>query len=194
MKNKNIEILGENGWYKEKNNRHNYKLFILFFLCILTIGLLSVNSFSRYTSKSNAKLRTNVADFDYTINANRSKKLNIDLNETIINTDYSKRVIPGSFGKIVFNLDFLSTDVDIKYVINPIRVDVPNNIKLYSNDTFTNEITSKEGIVLKNSYKDEYIYWKWIYKDDPESNENDNLYQNKNISIDFDIDIEQNIR
>ena len=153
-----------------------------------------MNSYSRYSTKSNSKLRTNVADFDYTINANRSKKLNIDLNETIINNYYSKRVIPGSFGKIVFNLDFLSTDVDIKYTINPIRKDVPINIKFYSDDTFTNEIEFKEGLVLKNSYKDEYIYWKWIYKDDPKSNENDNLYQNKNIDIDFDIDIEQNIK
>ena len=194
MKKRDIEILGENGWYKEKNNKHNYKIIILFFACILTIGLLSVNSFSKYNTKSHSKLRTNVADFDYTINANRSKKLNIDLNETIINDYYSKRVIPGSFGKIVFNLDFINTDVDVKYIINPIRVDVPNNIKLYSDDTFTNEIETKEGLILKNSYKDEVIYWKWIYKDDPVSNENDNLYQNKNISIDFDIDIEQNIK
>lgn len=192
MKKRNIEILGENGWYKEK--KYDYKLLVLFFVCILTIGLLSVNSFSKYNTKSHSKLRTNVADFDYTINANRSKKLNIDLNETIINDYYSKRVIPGSFGKIVFNLDFINTDVDIKYIINPIRVDVPNNIKLYSDDTFTNEIETKEGLILKNSYKDEVIYWKWIYKDDPISNENDNLYQNKNISIDFDIDIEQNIK
>ncbi len=192
MKKRSIEVLGENGWYKEKHI--NFKLIVLFFVCILTIGLLSMNSYSRYSTKSNSKLRTNVADFDYTINANRSKKLNIDLNETIINNYYSKRVIPGSFGKIVFNLDFLSTDVDIKYTINPIRKNVPNNIKFYSDDTFTNEIEFKEGLVLKNSYKDEYIYWKWIYKDDPESNENDNLYQNKNIDIDFDIDIEQNIK
>ena len=192
MKKRSIEVLGENGWYKEK--KINYKLIVLFFVCILTIGLLSMNSYSRYSTKSNSKLRTNVADFDYTINANRSKKLNIDLNETIINNYYSKRVIPGSFGKIVFNLDFLSTDVDVKYTINPIRKNVPNNIKFYSDDTFTNEIEFKEGLVLKNSYKDEYIYWKWIYKDDPESNENDNLYQNKNIDIDFDIDIEQNIK
>jgi len=192
MKKRSIEVLSENGWYKEKNI--NFKLIILFFVCILTIGLLSMNSYSRYSTKSNSKLRTNVADFDYTINANRSKKLNIDLNETIINSYYSKRVIPGSFGKIVFNLDFLSTDVDVKYTINPIRKDVPNNIKFYSDDTFTNEIEFKEGLVLKNSYKDEYIYWKWIYKDDPESNENDNLFQNKNIDIDFNIDIEQNIK
>ncbi len=192
MKKRSIEVLGENGWYKEKHI--NFKLIVLFFVCILTIGLLSMNSYSRYSTKSNSKLRTNVADFDYTINANRSKKLNIDLNETIINNYYSKRVIPGSFGKIVFNLDFLSTDVDVKYTINPIRKNVPNNIKFYSDDTFTNEIEFKEGLVLKNSYKDEYIYWKWIYKDDPESNENDNLYQNKNIDIDFDIDIEQNIK
>jgi len=192
MKKRSIEVLSENGWYKEKNI--NFKLIILFFVCILTIGLLSMNSYSRYSTKSNSKLRTNVADFDYTINANRSKKLNIDLNETIINDYYSKRVIPGSFGKIAFNLDFLNTDVDVKYTINPIRKDVPNNIKFYSDDTFTNEIEFKEGLVLKNSYKDEYIYWKWIYKDDPESNENDNLFQNKNIDIDFNIDIEQNIK
>ncbi len=192
MKKIYTEVLSEKGWYKER--KYDYKLLVLFLVCILTISLLSINSFSRYTTKSNTKLRTNVADFDYTINANRSKKLNIDLNETIINDYYSKKVIPGSFGKIVFNLDFISTDVDIKYIINPIRIDVPNNIKLYSDDTLTNEIDTKEGIVLKNSYKEEFIYWKWIYKDDPESNENDNLYQNKNISIDFDIDIEQNIK
>ena len=110
----------------------------------------------------------------------------INLNNTITSNNYSDDyVAPGTTGDIQLVLDFANVDVSTDYSITLGVYDLPTNLKLYSDSSFTNEFTSISGTFLINGTTTitEHIYWRWAYGTDSASDTNDNLYMNHNLSV-----------
>ena len=82
-------------------------------------------------------------------------------------------------------MDFTNVDVSTDYTITLGVLNLPTNLKLYSDSSFTNEFTSISDTFLLNgtSQVTRHIYWKWTYGTDLASDTNDNLYMNHNLSI-----------
>lgn len=169
-----------------------FKLIILLILLLVFYIIFSNITFASYKSNSIGNKNIQVASFNYKIESDKMNKLNINLEETILNNKYSSnKVIPGTYGLINLKLDFNDTDVGIKYKIMFNLDKLPSNLKLYKDSKYTKELTYIEDEInldKLNGKKDINIYWKWNFTDDDESS-----YQNKDIELIINTIVSQNI-
>ncbi len=170
-------------------------IFVLFTFIFLDLLLLIIVSlpFTRAFFQSNAtsSVDLDIAQFNFLVNNQLvPSDLTIDLEETL-NEGYTK-VIPGSSGVIDLSLDASNSDVKIKCLINFDRensTNLPSNLKLYSDENYSNEITDTEIVLINYKEKvNKKIYWKWIFTDNTE-----NDYMNTEISLKLSVTAEQRI-
>ena len=173
--------------YKNKT-KTSLTIFIVF--CCIVIGKIGFSYL--YTSGNlNGSTNVNILAVSPTINGSNDRTQNISLEDTIIN---EKNLAPGAIGKFNIDIDFTNTEMDSSYRISFDRTNIPNNIKFYVDENLTKEITVIDGTQLSdynNKTAEHYIYWKWTYSNTPESNANDSLYMNKNITLPYNIEIMQ---
>ena len=167
---------------------------ILFTAVIIGVIIITFSSYSVYKRIASNEAEISIAKFQIKINNSDSIVQNIALKDTITTNNYSDdEVVPGTNGAFDLSIDFSNVEVSSNYAINFDRTNIPNNLKLYSDSNYTNEITS-----INDSYnigdstnKTITVYWKWNYLNDNVSNENDNLYMNQEISLPTSITITQ---
>ncbi len=196
MENKYIELLTKDGtqFIPVKKKHRRYRIFLLIIILILSFSVIIVsNSYARYVTNSSSNPNIKVAPWKYKVNASSASIVSIDLSDTIIENNYSMTtVIPGTKGKIALELDFTDSKVASDYII---RLDtsnlvLPSNLKLYTDPSMTMEFSEITGSVLLSQQKvTEYIYWKWEYTQEDETNE----WTNKDLRLDLDIDLKQKI-
>lgn len=168
----------------------------LLYFIILFISIFGISTLSKYKSSSKANQTIETASFKIKLNEDTKLTQSIDLKNTITPNNYSdKYLMPGTNGNISLVLDFSEVDVSTDYTISLGKLDLPNNLQLYIDDTFTTEFTSLNDIYDINDSKTHThnIYWKWHYKTDEESNKNDNNFMNKDLSIPIIIKANQKI-
>lgn len=169
-----------------------FKLILLLVLLVVFYIIFSNVTFSSYKSNSIGNKNIQVASFNYKIESDKMNKLTINLEDTILKNNYSTdKVIPGTRGLINLNLDFNDTDVGIKYKIMFDLDKLPSNLKLYKDSNYKEELTYIEDEVnldKLNTKQDINIYWKWNFTDEDES-----IYQNKDIELNINTIVSQNI-
>lgn len=168
--------------------KFNTKVTILTILLVAftLVGFDFPQSISRYVSEKNGSKDIDVSKFQPKLNGSTNLTQSIDLANTITANNYSDNLVaPGTTGDIQLILDFANVDVSTDYNINLGTYDLPTNLKLYSDASFTTEFTSISGTFLINNTTTHthHIYWKWEYATDAASNTNDNLYMNRNLSV-----------
>lgn len=168
----------------------NKKRIILFsFIMAIIVSLFVLvrcSSFSKFKSSGTGTGNISVADFGIKLNGSSNLTQNINLKSTITTNSYSDNyLMPGTNGNIVLTLDFSNVDVSANYTINIGTLDLPTNLKLYSDSSYTTEFSSITGTynVGSTTLYTHNIYWKWDYKTDDVSTINDNLYMNKSLSV-----------
>lgn len=173
--------------YKNKT-KISLAIFIVF--CCAVVGKIGFSYF--YTiGNISGNTTINTLGFSPIVNDSAQRNQSINLSETITN---NKNLAPGAIGKFNIDIDFSSVESDSAYRISFDRSNIPNNIKFYVDENLTKEITVIDGTQLaeyNNKTAEHYIYWKWIYSDTPESNANDSLYMNTNITVPYTVEIMQ---
>lgn len=178
--------------------KFNAKIVIL---TILLVGFTLVvfvvpKSISRYISGKNGLKVLDVAKFQPKLNGNANLSQSIDLADTITTNNYSDDlVVPGTNGDIVLTLDFSDVDVSTDYVISVDTTDLPTNLNFYSDSSYTTILSTINGTYTIEDSKTHtlHIYWKWDYLTDSASNENDNLYMNRNLSVPVTVTVSQKV-
>ena len=169
-----------------------FKLILLLVLLLVFYIIFSNVTFASYKSNSIGNKSIQVASFNYKIESDKMNNLTINLEDTILKNNYSSnKVIPGTKGLINLKLDFNDTDVGIKYKIMFDLDKLPSNLKLYKDSNYKEELTYIENEVnldKLNTKQDINIYWKWIFTEDDES-----IYQNKDIELNINTIVYQNI-
>lgn len=175
----------------------NVRSLLLFAVIVTIISAVLFRpheSFSIYKATGSTSETISVANFDFKLNGSASVSQSIDLQSTITANDYSNDyVMPGTNGVITLVLDFTGVDVSSDYIISMGEANLPTNLKLYTDSSYSNELTSIDGLYSvdgETSYTHN-IYWKWIYSDDGSSDANDNLFMNTTLTVPIDVVVSQ---
>ena len=167
-------------------NKQSLFRFDVLMLTMLIAIFCSPKSNSSYNDVKKGTGVFNTAEYQIKLNNSTNLSQVINLEDTITSNNYSNQyVAPGSTGDIKLVLDFSNVDVSTNYTINLGTYDLPANLKLYSDSSYTSEFSSISGSFLINStpIHTYHIYWKWIYAIDDVSNANDNLYIINSLSV-----------
>ena len=177
------------------SNRKKIMIIILILL-LIPISFLAYKTLAGYKKESSGEAPASAAVFIIKINDSTAVSQTITLSDTITPNSYTTDlVVPGAEGIIELELDFTGTEVSTDYIIDLNTSNLPNNLKLYSDSSYQNEINQisdsfiygSTAVVTKN------IYWQWEYKTDDTSNENDNLFMDTEIVLPIDITLSQKI-
>lgn len=154
---------------------------------ILSLFAISLTTYTVYRNNGSSSTEVTTAEFTYDVNA-----VNLSLKDTITN---GLPLAPSAEGHIVLNVNLTGTEVSTDYAINIVRTNLPTNLKFYSNQAMTNEINGVSGTYTLGSTSiiTHDLYWKWLYVDNENSNANDSLYINQDISVLLDATFNQQI-
>ena len=197
--NKNyIEVLGEEGWYKEeistnyevdKNKAFFFKSALIFMLLLLIIIPFNINTYSKYSNDVSSKNTLRTAKWTFNVNGTNDN-ININLEDTL--TSDNRKVVPGSFGKIDLQIDFTGSEVSSKYIISKDENSIiPTNLKLYTDSNYSEEFKFLESSIGLNNINEAItttIYWKWNFTLEDESN-----WMNKNINLNLKVDLSEDV-
>lgn len=174
-----------------RDNVHLIILFIIFFLLICSGFFL--DSYGKYYTNSDSSRGIKIANWGVTINGVSSGNLEINLNNYIDSSNkYSTTsIIPGSSGVIPIVIDATDADVALDYSIIIDSSNLPDNLKLYSDADYTQELDEISGLIgITDSKKQTFnIYWKWNYTTTDETSS----WSSKDLSFSLAIDTSQRI-
>ncbi len=160
----------------------------LMIFIVLDLALLTITSlpFTRafFQSNANSSVDLDTAKFSFLVNGKINEEVSIDLNSTL-DDNYTK-VIPGSSGVITLKLDASESEVNIRSVIKINRDNIPDNLKIYKDAEHTLEINNIVEIINYKEEKEVKLYWKWVF-----TNDNENNWMDKQISININVTGEQ---
>lgn len=176
---------------KENNKIKKHNVIVV----LLCISLVVVGSccYAIYTAKGHITSVGNIEIEGFTpkVNGNSNFSQTINLVNTITN---NKSLAPGAEGSFNLNINFTDVSYDADYEIYYDGTNLPNNLHFYTDSNRTNSLTTIEGVYHKtdiNKTIENTIYWKWDAINDSDSNTNDNLFINQNLSIPFTVEITQ---
>ena len=163
--------------------------FIILFAVIVKMGVSYFTTQGQITGSKTIY----IAAFAPKVNDSTNISQSINLSSTITN---NKNLAPGAKGRFEIDVDFSEVETDASYEISVDRSNIPNNIHLYVDETYSDELSNISGIQLINNQDKiakHYIYWEWIYTNTPEGNTYDTNYMNKNIIIPITTTISQKV-
>lgn len=177
----------------KKNKKINFKVIVIVVVLFIILAIIiSSKTYSRYKKQMTHNLQVNnidVAEYEFNVGVNEAENYiqTINLKDTLdADSNYlSNIVVPGRSGHFVLYMNSTSSEVAIRYTITISRNNIPNNLKFYTDSNFTNELTQITGDILLDGQRvvPVTIYWKWLNIDSTQSNSNDSLYQNDQISF-----------
>ena len=152
-----------------KNKKMSLTIVVLLLVVGVTAGYVA-STYAKYTSDLGTKNGTaTVAKWAFT-SENQSKTLQINLDETYDeNTLVANRIAPGTAGSFSITLSNEQSEVGVDYVLDiGTATNVPTNLKFYSDNTYTTEITNTKrvtGTLAPGATGENVtIYWKWEYE------------------------------
>ena len=163
-----------------KNSKNRYKIVFLYY-AIAIILLINGITYSQYRMTASAKAKINTSKFSFKITDELSD-VTFDLN----------KIVPGSSGVLQLEMDFSDIETATKYAISldTSNSRIPENMKLYIDDSYNVEFSSYTGITELGEEKvTRNIYWKWKYTTIDETND----WMKQNIKIALNILAEQRV-
>lgn len=150
------------------------------FLLLIVVGLLGVGTMAYFRIGVNGNLTGNTANLVLTVNeanAVDSESFNIVLQRS----ETENFIMPDDSGVFDININANSSDSDLTAIITISRISLPENLKFYSDENHTQEITTYKTVIKKSNdmTKSVPIYWFW---DGSIDDANDMEFINKSIS------------
>ena len=177
----------------KKKIRKKYIIYSLVFLFLVSSCLTFCISYYYTDGSASGTSSIHIPEFAPKVNGSSDNYQTINLASTI---DNGKSLAPGARGKFKIDIDFTYVETDAYYRVTFDRTNIPNNIHFYVDENLTTELDEFEGIEYSgygDRLAEHYIYWQWIYSNDPDSNQNDNLYMGQEIDLPFEAYISQRI-
>jgi hypothetical protein len=144
---------------------------MLSFITLLAGDVVETNS--KYISAANSETTLKIATWDFKLNGTNDSSIDIALSDTIsADNKYSTTsVIPGTTGMIPINIDCTNSKVALDYTVTLNAVAIPENLKFYTDETYTTEYLPINSFVGLNDtkIKNHNVYWKWEFTSDEES-------------------------
>ena len=140
-------------------------------LVIALIAVISVGTYAKYFSDLGSKNSTaQVAKWAFeTDNASSALTFNL-LGTYNANSLQSGKMAPGTNGSFVVSLANTNSEVGVKYNITFDTATLPSTIHLYSDSSFTTELSKNNGNYYYEGYlkkaqasKTITVYWRWEY-------------------------------
>ena len=168
---------------------------IIFVVAIIVfISVIAFSSYAIYKGQASNEVEVSIAKFQFTLNNSSDLTQNIVLKDTITTNSYSDDlVVPGTNGEFDLVFDLSNVEVSINFIINFDVTNIPNNLKIYTDSSYTTPVSSISSVfnVGDSTTKTITVYWKWNYLTDAASDANDNLYMNEEISLPLTITVDQ---
>ena len=183
-----------------ENKKNNYLIIVLaLIITLVLVVIISYNAYARYNNQQPFNIHTSydVAEYNFNVGVNQADNFiqTINLLDTLDNdSNYlTNTITPGRSGHFVLNMNSTGSEVAVKYIITIQRTNIPNNLKFYTDENFTNELNQITGNILLDGQRivPVTIYWKWLNIDNEQSNINDSLYQNSQMSFKVNVLSEQ---
>jgi len=144
---------------------------------LMAFVLLSIGTIAYFRRIVNGNVSASVGDLVLVVN-----EANAELNETFsVSLNRSEEepfVLPDDKGTFNINIDSTGSGSDVYVTINIIRTNLPDNLKFYLDENYTNVLTSKTYTIAKSDSMtlSVPVYWFW---DGSVDDENDSLFINE---------------
>jgi len=144
---------------------------------LMAFVLLSIGTIAYFRRIVNGNVSASVGDLVLVVN-----EANAELNETFsVSLNRSEEepfVLPDDKGSFDINIDSTGSGSDVYVTINIIRTNLPDNLKFYLDENYTNVLTSKTYTIAKSDSMtlSVPVYWFW---DGSVDDENDSLFINE---------------
>lgn len=159
------------------------KAVILLIIALLSIPCLIYPTYALFSSTATGEGDVVVARFNPRLNNSTNLEPAIKLIDTA--TGYSDPyLVPGTSGVIELTLDFANVDISTDYEILPGIMDLPDDLRLYSDSAGMNlfeRITGTYEINSASTTQTHYIYWDWVDESDADSIANNAQYLNRDL-------------
>ena len=146
-------------------------ILILSFITLLAGDVVETNS--KYISSGLSEANLKIATWEFKLNGTNDSSIDIALSDTISqdNKYSTTSVIPGTNGMIPINIDCTNSKVALDYIVTLNAVSIPENLKFYTDETYTTEYSPINAFVGLNDtkIKNHNVYWKWDFTTDEES-------------------------
>jgi len=175
----------------QKRSTGSNVLIIVLILITLATSAFGIFAWARYQTTVQGESTAQVAKWNFKVTGDKTQTEQVSF--LITRTDNNQTVAegtiaPGTYGEIPIEIDVTGTQTDLVYIISGSVVNLPRNIKLYSDSARTQEIVVADGEQFsKGNYLKiadignepkviaETIYWEWpfetgITEGDKESN------------------------
>lgn len=160
---------------KTTKKSNNKTLFVVAVILFAMAAGLFVGAFARFQTTVTGTGTLTTATWSFTVNGGTSA-FEVDLTSgTVYNTitvDGVKKIQPGSYGVFPLVLSAVGSEVPVTYnaEFGGLTGDVPANLALYSDETYTTSLANVSGdTITAGGTKTVNIYWKWLYTNDDET-------------------------
>jgi len=141
---------------------------------IVVLGLAAA-VYAKYVSSFAATGSASVAKWAFVSdNSNNSGTIACELSQTYdADTLVAGKIAPGTSGKCPIVVSNEHTEVGVHYEITlpSGATNKPTNLKFYTDDTYTTEVSSavlaSGNLAPGDTATTTYVYWMWPYEDDP---------------------------
>lgn len=158
-------------------------------LFAMAVGLF-VGAYARFQTTVTGTGTLTTATWSFQVNGSTSS-FDVDLaSGTVYNTiavevdgETVNKIQPGSYGSFDLVLSAVGSEVPVTYnaTFGALAGEVPTNLALYSDNTYTTTLANVSGdVIAAGSTKTVTIYWKWLYT---ETNETQFSGQTLNLPI-----------
>lgn len=162
----------------KKGNNEKTIFIVAVILFAMAVGLF-VGAYARFQTTVTGTGTLTTATWSFQVNGSTSS-FDVDLaSGTVYNTiavtvgnETINKIQPGSYGSFDLVLSAEGSEVPVTYnaKFGALVGDVPENLALYSDDTYTTTLANVSGdVIAAGSTKTVTIYWKWLYTETDET-------------------------
>ncbi|MBP3502347.1 MAG: hypothetical protein J6K42_02570, partial [Clostridia bacterium] len=158
--------------------KKSYIVVVLLILAILASSIFGYYAYSKYKTTLTGNGTATVAKWSFKVNGQTEQFTTVNLEETMntANNVTTKRIAPGTSGKLLLQLDATGSEVAVDYAITLDVTNKPTNLKMYEkyeNGKYSTEIMAKDNIMTVEgiiplsevgTVQSKYIYWEWPYQ------------------------------
>ena len=174
---------------KNTKKRNDKTIFIVAVILFAMATGLFVGAYARFQTSVTGTASLTTATWSFQVNGSTSN-FEVDLMEgTVYNTvtvgvgtDAVQKIQPGSYGQFDLNLSAVGSEVDVTYdaTFGSLTGNkVPTNLALYSDNTYTTELSNVTGdVITAGTTKKVTVYWKWLW-----TTNDDNEFSGQSLSL-----------
>ena len=162
---------------EQKKNTTKNIILILLILIILASSGIGIFAWAKYQTTVTGVGTATVAKWSFKLVDGITETTDV-IDFAITRTDANESVVagklaPGTSGKFEIGIDASGTETALEYAIDVTLENAPKNMKFYSDEgrteelTIVNNIFTEKGYMLLkdvNTIKTEEIYWEWPYE------------------------------